>query len=101
MTGQMRTRTTSPRWRTALRAAALAASLAVVVGAPLAAEAAPWHGGGGHGGGAWHGGGWHGGWGGHPYWHGGYWGPRYGYAPAYGYYGYPYVAAPGLTVTIP
>jgi hypothetical protein len=94
------------RWRTALRAGALAIALAVVVGAPLAAQARE-HGGGEHGGGGHafgghgyvghgYGGGWHGhGWGGyHPVW-GGYYGPRC--YPGYGPYCYP----PGLAVTIP
>ena len=83
------------RWRTALRAGALAVALAVVAGAPLAAQAREGDHGGwrGHEHHEWHEHGWRGD---HPYW--GYYGPR-SYAPAYGYYAPGY--APGLTVTIP
>ena len=49
MSGTARTLSTSRRWRTALRAGALAAALAVVAGVPLAAEAHDWdHGWRGH-----------------------------------------------------
>jgi hypothetical protein len=106
MTGVLRNVPTA-RWRTALRAGAFAAALALVAGAPLTAHAAGWggHGGGGHGGGGHayaghgyvgHGNGWGGrGWAGyHPGW-GGYYGPRC-------YYGYgPYCYPPGVTVAIP
>jgi hypothetical protein len=85
MSGFMRSGTAHRRWRTALRAGALAAGLAVVVGAPLTARAAEWE---------------HQGWRGHewrdhqewrehhrPYGGGyGYVAPRYYYAPSYGYY---------------
>jgi hypothetical protein len=85
---------TTWRWRTALRAGVVAAALAVVVGAPLSAQAFEGPRGGGHGPAerheAWRAHEWreH-----HAYW-GGY-GPRY-YAPAYGYY----APAPGLNFTI-
>jgi len=113
MTGFLRNLPTA-RWRTALRAGALAAALALVAGAPLTAHAAGWggHGGGGHAGGGGHGfaghaygghgfvghgyGGWRGpGWAGYrPGW-GGYYGPAC--YPGYG----PYCYGPGLTVAIP
>lgn len=77
------------RWRSLLRAGAVAAALAVVAGVPLAAQAHDgWRG--DHRG--WHGGYHHP----HAYWGPRYYGPRY-YAPAYGYYapGY-YAPAPGV-----
>jgi len=97
MTGFLRTASTP--WRNALRAGALAAALAVVAGAPLAAQARDWHEHGGRG---------HEHWEHHEWHHGyrGYYGPRV-YDPAYGYYyapGYaPYYPAPGVSlgVTIP
>src|SRR5579862_1075484 len=99
MSGFERTQSTTPRWRTALRAGALAAALAVVVGAPLAAQARDFDHGRAEHGREWRGHEWrehewreH-----HPYW-GGYYGPRY-YAPAYGYYA-PGYYAPGLSLTI-
>jgi hypothetical protein len=63
MSGFVRPSSTPRRWRTALRAGALAAGLAVVVGAPLAAQAERWQG-------------------------SIYVGPSYGYypPPSYGYY---------------
>jgi hypothetical protein len=98
MSGFERTPSTLPRWRNALRAGAVAAALAVVAGAPLAAQAHDWdhHGRVEHG---WRGHEWrehewreH-----HPYW--GYYGPRY-YAPTYGYYAPGYVPGPALSFTI-
>ncbi|MBI3517102.1 MAG: hypothetical protein HY060_23975 [Proteobacteria bacterium] len=92
MTGLVRNTSTS-RWRTALRAGALVAALAVVAGAPLAAQAHDRD----HG------------WRGHEAWrahewreHHGYWGhpyyaPRY-YAPTYGYYA-PGYYAPGAALS--
>ena len=91
MSGLERTASTS-RWRTALRAGALAATLAVVAAAPLAAQAHDWdHGGRGH---EWREHEWreH-----HAYWGHPYYGPRY-YAPAYGYYAPGYYAAPGVSL---
>ncbi len=94
MSALVRNTTTSRRWRSVLRAGALAAALGVVAGAPLAAQAHEWDHGRGH---EFRGHEWRGGWH-HPYWHGGYWGPRY-YAPAYGYYapGYGYYN-PGVSL---
>jgi hypothetical protein len=95
MSGLVRNTSTTSRWRTALRAGALAAALAVVAGVPLAAQAHDWD----HRG--WHG---HHGWHHHPYGGYGYYGPRYyAPAPAYGYYAPGYYAPgyyyePGLSL---
>ncbi len=100
MSGLTRPAPTHRRWRPALRAGVLAAGLALVVGAPLTAQAAEWE---------------HHGWRGHEWrehheWHPyarpyayGYVGPSYYYGPSYGYYapaptyGYGY-AYPGVTL---
>src|SRR4051812_14469779 len=106
MSGVVQNTSTSRRWRSVLRAGAVAAILAVVAGVPLAAQARDGHDGrhydGRHYDGRHHGGS-HG-WNGHHYGYGhNHWayrphyvGPRY-YAPAYGYYapGY-YAPAPGV-----
>jgi len=84
MSGLVRNTSTSRRWRTALRAGVLAASLAVVVGAPLTAQAHDWD----HG---WRGHEWreHQAWRAHEWReHHPYWGYRYYGYPSYGYYGY-------------
>jgi len=93
MSGLVRNASTS-RWRTLLRAGALAATLGVVAAVPLAAEAHDWdHGWRGRE--AWRAHEWreHHGWYGHP----AYYGPRY-YAPTYGYYAPGYYAAPGVSL---
>jgi hypothetical protein len=97
MSGDARNTSKTGRWRSLLRAGAVAAALAVVAGVPLAAQAHDGHRGDYRGDWGRH----HGHWNGH---HRGYaWGhrpyyapPRY-YAPAYGYYapGY-YAPAPGV-----
>jgi len=48
MFGLARNRSTVSRWRPALRAGAMAAALAVIAGAPLAAQAHAWDHGRGH-----------------------------------------------------
>jgi hypothetical protein len=105
MSGLVRNTSTARRWRTALRAGLVAASLAVVAGVPLAAQAHDWDRGGR--GREW---GEHRAWREHvwrehhrPYWGGGYgyYGPRYygyGYAPSYGYYA-PGYYAPGASLS--
>jgi hypothetical protein len=107
MSGVVRNTSTSRRWRSVLRAGAVAAALAVIAGVPLAAQAHDgrydgWrgHDRGWHDGWRGHDRGWHDGWRGHGGPHYGYrpyyGGPRY-YAPSYGYYspGY-YAPAPGV-----
>ncbi len=95
MSGLVRNTSTS-RWRTALRAGALAAALAVVAGVPLAAQAHDWDHGGWRGREhAWRGHEWreH-----HAYWGRPYYAPRY-YAPSYGYAPYaPGYYAPGAAL---
>ncbi len=98
MSATARDTSTSRRWRTALRAGALAAALAVVAGVPLAAEAHDWdHGWRGHEARehAWREHEWreH-----HP-WAYGYYGPRYyGYAPSYYGYAPGYYVNPGVSL---
>jgi|SwirhisoilCB2_FD_contig_31_35556840_length_504_multi_4_in_0_out_0_1 hypothetical protein len=58
-----------------LMIAGVAVAAIAMAAAPTNASARPW----GHG---WHGGGWHGGW------HRGWGGPRFGFYPGYGAYGY-------------
>jgi H+/Cl- antiporter ClcA len=90
MFGLARNRSTVSRWRPALRAGAMAAALAVIAGAPLAAQAHEWDHGRGHERREWREHEWreH-----HHAW--GYYAP----APAYGYYapGYGYYA-PGASL---